>query len=144
MKYIPLTKKLAAFVIAFLVFPMVILAQPATGGTLNNTGTDGGTLNSPGSSIGITIPNPVGSSATIWDLINKVITNIVLPLGAVLAVLYIMYAGFMMVTARGNEAQLKTARAAFFNAAIGTGVLLGSWVIAQVIKSTINSITTAP
>lgn len=138
----PLLIKSLAFFFAFIFFPAVLFAQ--SGGNGPSTQGSGGT--GPAASnpnpISITIPNPLGSngSGTIWDFMNKIINNIVLPLGGVLAVLYIMYAGFLMVTAQGDEGKIKTARGAFFNAAVGTGILLGAWVIANVVATTICSL----
>ncbi len=88
----------------------------------------------------IKIQNPVRGASTLYEFISLVINNIVLPLGGVIAVLYIMYAGFLLVTARGDEKQIGEGKAAFTNAAIGTAILLGAWVIAQVIETTINQL----
>lgn len=134
-----------AFVLAFVFIfsPMFLLAQNNGGNSPPPTGNPPGGGNSPPppTTISINIPNPLKVD-TIYEFIRLVIDNIVLPIGGVLAVLYIMYAGFLMVTARGDEAQIKKGRAAFLHAAIGTAILLGAWVIAIVIENTINSLRT--
>ncbi|KKT95852.1 MAG: hypothetical protein UW97_C0021G0004 [Parcubacteria group bacterium GW2011_GWA2_45_15] len=56
------------------------------------------------------------------------------------AVLAFVYAGFLYVTAQGNESKLKTAHKALLYTSVGTAVLLGSWVIAKVIENTINQL----
>jgi hypothetical protein len=90
----------------------------------------------------IKIDNPLKSGAnTLEEFIVLLIKNVILPVGGVIAVIYIIYAGFLLVTARGNETKLADAKRAFFYAAIGTMVLLGSWVIAEAIKGTIKQIT---
>jgi hypothetical protein len=123
--------------------------SPGGGGTNTGTippgsGTNTGTNPPPSTGTGlITIPNPLksGNSNTLYGFISDLINGVVVPIGGVLAVLYIMYAGFLMVTARGSEEQIKKGRAAFTHAAIGTAILLGAWVIATVIENTIKSLT---
>lgn len=91
--------------------------------------------------IDITIENPLKGSSTLYGFIKDVIDNIIVPIGGVLATLYIIYAGFLLVTARGDEKQITQGKTAFLHAAIGTAILLGAWVIATVIETTINSLT---
>ena len=77
---------------------------------------------------------------TLFDLLEIVINEIVMPIGGMLAVLAFIYSGFLYVTAQGNESQLKTAHAALLYTAIGTAVLLGAWTIANVIENTIDKL----
>ena len=69
-----------------------------------------------------------------------VIRDVVNPRGGVVAVFFIVYSGFLFVTARGSEDKLKTAKRALLYSVIGTAILLGAWVIAEVIASTINQL----
>lgn len=103
----------------------------------NSTGGGG-----PNSSVTVTIENPLSDKTanSIPAVLKIVFNDLVLPIGAMVAVIYIMYAGFMMVTARGNTKQIEEAKNAFFNAAIGTAILLGAWAISQAIATTINNI----
>lgn len=123
-------KKLAVSIsiFAFMVMPLFIQAQVGGGG------------GSP--PVTITIDNPLSdkSANSIPAVLKIVFNDLVLPIGAMVAVIYIMYAGFMMVTARGNTKQIDEAKSAFFNAAIGTAILLGAWAISQAIATTINNI----
>ncbi len=120
--------------------------QPTSGPgtTVNNPPANGSNtvINNPASSpVTLSIPNPLKGSNTLYGFISDVINGVVIPIGGVLAVLYIIYSGFLMVTARGNEDQIKKGRDAFTHAAIGTAILLGAWVIATVIENTIKSLT---
>lgn len=93
--------------------------------------------------LNVNLPNPFNcgtANCTLFDLLRKVINDILLPIGGVLAVLAFIYSGFLYVTAQGNEAKLKIAHKALLYTAIGTAVLLGSWVISQVIKNTIDQL----
>lgn len=90
--------------------------------------------------VNIKLPNPFSGGSSLFALLEKVINNILLPIGGVLAVLAFIYAGFLYVTAQGNEAKLATAHKALLYTAVGTAVLLGSWVIAKVIENTVNQL----
>lgn len=82
--------------------------------------------------------NPL-KSQTIAALIEN-IAKIVAQIGVPIAVIAIIYAGFLFVTARGNEKKLEDAKRVFFWAIIGTVVLLGSWGLANAIKSFIGQL----
>ncbi len=84
--------------------------------------------------------NPFKGGDSLFVLLKTVINNILLPIGGVLAVLAFIYSGFLYVTAQGSEAKLKTAHKALLDTAIGTAVLLGSWVLASVICATIGQL----
>ncbi|MBI2096420.1 MAG: hypothetical protein HYT43_02190 [Candidatus Taylorbacteria bacterium] len=68
------------------------------------------------------------------------ILDIVVNIGAVIAVFFFVYSGFLFVSARGDTEKLKTARATFFGTVIGTAILLGAKLIAEVIRGTIKEI----
>ncbi len=124
---------ITVFFVVINILPMVVMAQ-------NNSGNPPGTSSggpSGGSSMNIKILNPFKQD-TIQGLINVVINDILMPIGIVVSVLMIMYAGFKYVTARGNPSKITEANQALLYAAIGAAVLLGAWVISQAIQGTIN------
>ncbi len=96
---------------------------------------------SPSPSSQSTFPNPLKVD-TISQLISLVLNSIVLPIGGMVAVGYIIYAGFILVTAQGNPKQIEEGKKAFYNACIGTAILLGAVAIADVVKNTICSLST--
>jgi SNF family Na+-dependent transporter len=112
---------------------------PPQGGGIN-TPQGGGT----NPSINVTIKNPFSGANSLFDLLKKVVNDILLPIGGVLAVLAFIYSGFLYVTAQGNETKLATAHKALLYTAIGTAVLLGSWVLANVICNTIGKLGVIP
>ena len=61
-------------------------------------------------------------------------------LGIPIAVLFLVYAGFLFVTARGSEEQLKKAKGILLWTIVGIAVLLGAKIIAEVLENTITSI----
>lgn len=79
--------------------------------------------------------NPL-QSATITDFLLKII-DVILIFAQPLIVLFIMYAGYLYVTARGEDAQITTARSALLWAVIGGVIILGARLILAVIKGTI-------
>lgn len=54
--------------------------------------------------------------------------------------LFVVYAGFLFVSARGNEKQLEKAKANFFYVIIGALLILGAWAIATLIGGTVAQI----
>jgi len=88
----------------------------------------------------ITLPPPFRGGSSLFALLRTIINDILLPIGGVLAVLAFIYSGFLYVTAQGNQTKLATAHKALLYTSVGTAVLLGSWVIAQVIENTINQL----
>jgi hypothetical protein len=92
----------------------------------------------PGSGV-IKIENPFKQN-TIQGLINTIINDILIPIGGVVSVLMVMWAGFLFVTARGNTTQISQAKDALLWAVIGAAILLGAWVISTAIQTTINQL----
>lgn len=60
--------------------------------------------------------------------------------GILVAVVGLVYAGFLKVTALGDEEKLKKANKAFLWGVIGTAIMLGAWVIALAIQGTVNEL----
>lgn len=93
----------------------------------------------PGPSIGIEIKNPFKQDS-IKGLIEVIVNEIFIPVGGVIAVVMIIYAGFLYVTARGNTTKIGQAHQALLYAVIGAAILLGAWVISTAISTTIDSL----
>lgn len=93
-----------------------------------------------GMNIEINLQNPLGGqNMTIVDFITKII-KFAITIGIPIVAIGIIYSGLLFVTARGNEEQLKKAKNAFTYAVIGGAVLLGSFIFAELIKDTIETI----
>jgi hypothetical protein len=79
-----------------------------------------------------------------YDTLCKVIRGIIrliTQIGALIAVLMIIWTGFKFVTAQGNPKDLQTAKDMFKTAIIGTAILLGASGIANIVVTTVFSIT---
>lgn len=84
------------------------------------------------------ICNPIGQN-TIMEFIKTLLEG-VLKLGMPVIALALIYSGFLFVSAQGNPEALSKAKDSFMYTLIGAAVLLGSWGIAQLIASTVQSL----
>ena len=100
--------------------------------------TGGGT--SPTRSSSFSFPSPLKDIGGIDVLVGRLLNDIVLPLGASVAAIAIIYSGFLYVKAQGDTSKLKEAHEAIKWSIVGTAVILGAWVLAQLIKGTIDAL----
>jgi len=149
MKKLFLSAVILASVFSFVSAPVILSAEGGAnlgeeGGrnpgeeSGRNPGEEGGTNRPAG--VAIKIENPFKIGDSLYALVEAIVNNIVLPIGGVLCVLAFIYAGFKYVTARGDETKIKDASKALLWTAVGTAILLGAWVFANVIRETINQI----
>jgi hypothetical protein len=85
-----------------------------------------------------TFDNPLKGINDFPVLLNKVL-GVLIQLGIPVLVIVIVYAGFLFVSAHGNETKLETAKSTLFWAVIGGAILIGAKVIAKVVCDTIGS-----
>lgn len=117
----------------FVLSASVVIAQP-TG--VNPPSTSG--VNPPACPAG-KICNPLKTGDSIEAFFLKLI-DVAIAIGSVLAIIFLIYAGFLFVTAQGNEEKLRKAKSAFLWTVIGIAVLLGAKVIQAVIAGTVASL----
>ncbi|MCX6712241.1 MAG: hypothetical protein NT041_00940 [Candidatus Vogelbacteria bacterium] len=72
----------------------------------------------------------------------SLVLDIVVQVGLVFIVLFIIYAGFLFVTAGGKEAQVTKARETLVATLIGSAIILGAYAIASALKSTVDQLKT--
>ncbi|MDP3051996.1 MAG: TrbC/VirB2 family protein [bacterium] len=84
------------------------------------------------------LKNPL-ISCSFAELVTN-IAKIVAAIGVPIAVCAIIWAGFLFVTARGSEDQIKKAKTTFFWAIIGTAILLGAWALATAISGFVQGL----
>lgn len=137
----------AVSVIMIMVFVAPFLTQAQSSGTTGDTtssGTTGGNISTGPIKIINPFKCPNGqASCTISDFIKTIVNEILIPIGGVIAVLMIIYAGFLYVTARGNSGKIETAHKALLWAVIGAAILLGAWVISNAISATVDQLKSA-
>ena len=101
------------------------------------------TQNLPPGSIANPLKCPNGAAnCGLIDYFNAIVDGILIPIGAVIAVMAFIWAGFLFVTAGGEPKKIEDARRALLYVAIGTAVLLGAKAISAVITGTITQINT--
>lgn len=128
------------FSVAIFLLPLVVVMADTVGQPKPNTigqptpNTTGGNIYG-GSK---TLQNPLGVDS-FCDLI-VVILNAALIIGIPIAVLFIVYAGFKFVIARGSPAGLSEARSNLFNTLIGIAIFIGASLIARVIVGTLHQL----
>lgn len=139
------------FVLAVFVVPADVFAQPtggagtgATGGF--GTGATGGA--GTGATGGQGCPQPGNGTFVLCnplsvdnfcDLIKGVL-NAILAFGIPIATLFLVWAGFKFILARGRPAELEVAKRNFYFVIIGIAVFLGAWTFASIISATIQQL----
>ncbi|MDO8523219.1 MAG: TrbC/VirB2 family protein [bacterium] len=75
--------------------------------------------------------NPI--KANDFGTVVQAIAGLMLKIGIPVATIFLLYAGFLFVTARGDETKLKTAKEVFWYTVIGTAIIVGASVIASAV-----------
>ncbi len=121
----------------FLFLPIMSLAQ----GNASNpgAGTGGTSGSNPGAGGGVALQNPL-QFTDLRDVIVA-IANILLILAVPIIIIFIVYAGFLYVTAQGNSTKIQDAHRALLYALIGGAIILGAKVISAIVANTVGSIT---
>ena len=70
--------------------------------------------------------------------------KIIAEIGAVVLAFYIVYTGYLFVTAQGNEQALQKAKESLKWVLIGGAIILGAWVLSEAVLQTITDITPTP
>jgi len=133
-KKIITTFSLTVFIFSTLIFvltPVVSFAQ------VGNPGAQIAPLDPGGQLKKIKLENPLNVNS-IEELIGGIL-NIVLILAVPVIVFFIIYAGFLYATARGNAEQVKKATTALTYAIIGGVLIIGSVAIAEIVKQLVLS-----
>jgi len=87
------------------------------------------------------LDNPLKSEfQTIPGFIKGVLEVFVMVALPIVA-LFIVYAGFRFISARGNENKLTDAKNNFMFIILGSLLILGAWLIANLIQGTVSQLT---
>lgn len=84
-----------------------------------------------------TLGNPLNADSIEELLLGLV--DIAIYIGTIIAILMIIYTGFMYIMARGNPTKIADVHRLFMYVVIGIAILLGSKVIVEIIKNTFIS-----
>lgn len=97
------------------------------------------TVAAPRFALGFAVQNPLRGIDSIPAFIARVLSIVLMIIVPLLAI-FIAYAGFLFVTAQGNEAQVTKAKNVFLWTVIGAAVALGAQIFASAIQGTIDSL----
>jgi hypothetical protein len=144
-----LALKTFLLVIPMLLFSVAFAATTELGGA-NNTGkaTELGGANNTGKATelggpnldtgkSVTLKNPLGNK-TLMQFIKDIL-GVVMVFAVPIIVFFIIYAGFNYVMARGDTGKIETAHKALLYAVVGGLIILGAWVIMEVIQGTVDA-----
>ncbi|OGF64297.1 hypothetical protein A2661_00965 [Candidatus Giovannonibacteria bacterium RIFCSPHIGHO2_01_FULL_45_24] len=77
------------------------------------------------------IENPI-KAGSFADVV-KGFADLMVKIGIPLATVFLIWSGFLFVSARGNDEQLKKAKSTFYWTIVGTALLVGAYAIASAI-----------
>lgn len=81
------------------------------------------------------LQNPI-KAKNVQELLF-LITDLIIFVGVIIAVLVFIFIGFKFVMAQGDAAALKEARSFFYGAVIGTAILISAKLIVEVLQNTL-------
>lgn len=130
-KLISLIGLLMAISLAFPIFAQVDGSSPSDGTTGSSPS---GTMN-----VSKQLTNPIkyDNFSKFTAAVVKTAVNVMLPF----VVLGFIYSGFIFVKAQGNEKELEEAKKAIWYSVIGAFILFGAWGFAQIISTTVSTLT---
>ena len=131
-----------AILIFFLLFNLLfyissVSAQSTSGnGAGSVTGNGGGSVTGNGAGGGFTLTNPLAGAGvnTFGEFMQK-IAQVATQIGLPIVIIFMIYAGLLFVSARGNEEKLTQAKNTFFWAVIGALLVVGAYAIATAIQN---------
>ena len=77
------------------------------------------------------LKNPI-QAGTFGQVVEK-FAELLTKIGIPIATVFLIYAGLLFVTARGNDEQLKKAKETFKWTIVGTAILVGAYAIASAV-----------
>jgi hypothetical protein len=119
-----LKNRFYALVLSYLILPTSLLfaqTSPSAGGALSST----------------TLANPLRISS-IEDLLVAIL-NILIIIAIPIVVFFIIYSGFLYVTARGNAQQVEQATRSLTYSVIGGVLIIGAVAIAGIVENLVRS-----
>src|SRR3989344_4435406 len=117
----------------------LVLAQdppPGPSGTPASTPPPGPSGTPNPTIITLRTPLKVNSIAEFLELVLKIVTLFALPI----IIFFIIYAGFLFVTAQGKPDQITKARNALLYSVVGGVIILGAHLLLAVIQGTVGTL----
>ena len=86
------------------------------------------------------LKNPLSGIKNFEEFVSELLRAVIF-IGFPIVVLFIVYSGFLFITAQGDVEKIKTAKNTFLYTIIGVAIFLGSLTLAKIIEGTIKLIT---
>lgn len=115
-------------------------AQGSGVGSSSNVGI-GSSTNQTDTTAPVLLKDPLNGKFPNIPAFLKALFDVIIVVAIPIVAIMIIWSGFLIVSARGNEEQLTKGKKAFFAAVIGGVLVLGAYVIAQAIETTVKQIT---
>jgi hypothetical protein len=119
------TKKVTKFVVRICASLTVLLSSAKVA------------IAAPPATMAVELKNPLEVNS-ITDLLEALL-GIVIVLATPVVVFFIIYSGFLYVTARGNAEQVKQANRSLTYAIIGGVIVIGAFAVAEIVKNLVDS-----
>ncbi|MBI2628064.1 MAG: hypothetical protein HYW71_01345 [Candidatus Niyogibacteria bacterium] len=84
------------------------------------------------------LENPI--KAESFKALAEIIANVMIAIGIPVAAIFLIYAGFLFISARGNAEQITEAKTTFYWTILGVALLVGAKVIASALQTTITGL----
>jgi len=125
--------------LAALLIPAVSFAQSGSSGNISPSGSSGNVApsGSSGNSV-VQLQNPLGNITGFCGFIKMLFVTIG-TIAVPIAVLFLVYAGFKFVWARGNPTGLEEAKKNIFYTILGIAIFFAAWLLALAIGNTLAS-----
>ena len=123
-------KLLGLFIVFLIVFSFVfsappVFAQSGTGGAEGGTGS------------GITLPNPLGETGTIPELLEKIVGWLIL-IASPIAAGMIIYGAFQILFAAGDPEKFKTGKRTILYTIVAYAIIFIGWGIVSIIEDVLG------
>ncbi|MCK5286138.1 MAG: hypothetical protein KAJ58_02855 [Candidatus Pacebacteria bacterium] len=89
--------------------------------------------------VNVKLENPIGGTSTLAGFVTQIL-GVVKTIATPIAILAIIYSGFLFVKARGNPGELEKAKETLKWTLVGVAVLLAAELLSSVVEGTINSL----
>ncbi len=122
-------KKIYYTLVAFSLLTPLNISLAASGG-----GGVGGSASSPSK-----LTNPLGGIDSLESLVVAILKALV-AVGTPIAVLFLVYAGFKFVMAKGNPSEIQKAQETLMWTIVGIVILLGATLLSEIVKGTIEEL----
>src|SRR3989344_5479156 len=128
---------IAVAIISPLAFAQTIGGDSQSGPTVSGTPLQGPTIGgTPQGDSKLTNPLKYGNLVAFLKAVVDLVVTIAFPF----LILFLMYAGFLFVSARGNQETLDKAKRVFLWTVIGSLLILGAWTLVNAIQGTVQQL----